>query len=145
MFLFCSPQFFIHHPDFCGMIMDAAAEHVLILLLVDEVHLYVQQGISFWHEICQLRDCFWKRMFHPRKVGNFPKVVFATGIMAQKYILMLKEITTTPLPVETIQWGAREDFSQRKIAMEFKNSKDHLFVLSLGWPRDLCTYFQKCS
>ena len=43
---------------------------------------------------------------------------------------MLAELTTIPLPVKTIQWGAHEDFSQRNIAMEFKNAKDYVECLN---------------
>ena len=42
---------------------------------------------------------------------------------------MVAELTIIPLPIETIQWGTPEDFSQR--AMEFKNSKDP--VKGLNW------------
>ena len=39
---------------------------------------------------------------------------------------MITELTTIPLPIKTIQLGSPSDFSQRNIAMEFKNLKDHV-------------------
>ena len=39
---------------------------------------------------------------------------------------MLTVLMTITLPIKTIQWGAPSDFSQRNIAVEFKNSKDHV-------------------
>ena len=44
LFLFSSPQFLCHHPEFSKMLLDKANERVLRLLVVDEVHLHVQQG-----------------------------------------------------------------------------------------------------
>jgi superfamily II DNA helicase RecQ len=63
LFLFFSPQFLCNHREFTNLLIAKAEERVLRLVVVDEVHLHVQQGTSFRSEIRQLKDVLFAKMF----------------------------------------------------------------------------------
>ena len=44
IFVICSPQFLVHNSNFCSTIIKASSERILRLVVIDEVHLYVQHG-----------------------------------------------------------------------------------------------------
>jgi len=44
VFIICSPQFFVHNPAFTKTIVEAGGRRILRLVVIDEVHLYVQHG-----------------------------------------------------------------------------------------------------
>ena len=51
MFVVCSPQFLVKNSQFCSTIIKASAAQILRLVVIDEVHLYVQHGSSFRADI----------------------------------------------------------------------------------------------
>jgi len=46
LFVFMSPHFLVHHPDALSIMLDASAAGVLRTVMIDEVHVLVQQGTS---------------------------------------------------------------------------------------------------
>ena len=126
IFLFSSPQFLCNHAEFTKLLIDKAQERVLRLMVVDEVHLHVQQGTSFRTEIREeLKDILFAKIFHKKKAGCHPKIVFATATMTKEYVGLLSSLTTIGLPPESIQWASHEDFAQRNIDMELVCSAEY--------------------
>ena len=61
LFLLLSLKFLILHEDFRKKLIIKANTGVLRLIKIDEVHLYVQHGVTFRHEIWILKGYFlWK-------------------------------------------------------------------------------------
>ena len=54
IFVICSPQFLVNNSQFCSTLVRANAERTLHLVVIDEVHLYVQHGSTFSADIRQL-------------------------------------------------------------------------------------------
>ena len=125
IFLFSSPQFLCNHSDLTNLLIVKAAERVLRLVVVDEVHLHVQQGMSFRSEIRELKDVFFAKVFARNKSGCHPKIIFATATMTKEYVGLLSALTTIGLPPSSIQWASHEDFQQRNISMEFLCSSQY--------------------
>ena len=101
------------------MLIVQAEARVLRLVVLDEVHLHVQQGTSFQNEIRQLKDVFFKKVFENKNVENRPKVIMATGTLMKAYVGMISALTTIGLQPESIQWASFGDFEQRNIDMQF--------------------------
>ena len=72
-FICSSPQFFTIHPAFCELMVKQANERVLQLIVVNEVHVYVQHGMSFRCEIRELKDVFFSKVFDKLKQSSRPK------------------------------------------------------------------------
>ena len=119
MFFFASPQFVCNHPEFAQMLILQAEARVLRLVVLDEVHLHVQQGTSFRNAIRQLKDVFFCKVFKNSKVENRPKVIMATGTMTKKYVGLISDLTEIGLPPASVQWASFGDFEQRNIDMQF--------------------------
>merc|ERR1712155_250958 len=79
VFILLSPQFMCEHRDFTKMLIDQAKNRVLRLVVVDKVHLHVQQGTSFRGELRLLNDIFLWEVFGNTPLHLTPKAVFATG------------------------------------------------------------------
>ena len=117
LFLFVSPHFLVEHPEAAEALLDAARMRTLRLVATDEMHLLVQQGLSFRKQIRALRDVFWLKLFR----GNpdfYPKFVGTTATMPVNYINHFTTLTTLPFPDENIFRASHYDFAQREIAME---------------------------
>ena len=74
------------HRDFTDMLVDQAKNRVLRLVVVDEVHLHVQQGMSFRGELRMLNDIFFRKVFGPTPTNLTPKAILATGTMISEYV-----------------------------------------------------------
>ena len=62
-FLLASPQFMANQPEFTRVLITEAHNRVLHLVVVDEVHLFIQQGILFCGDIYQLTVSFFLKVF----------------------------------------------------------------------------------
>jgi len=133
IFLFSSPQFLCFHPKFTKLLIDKADERVLRLVVVDEVHLHVQQGSSFCNETRQLRTEFFKPVFDrtKQKQHRTPKAIFTTATMMKNYVPLLEELTTIDLPPSCIQWATHNEYEQRNTEMLFKCSSNYTMHLNL--------------
>ena len=129
IFIICSPQFFVKNPAFTKTIVAAGERRILRLVVIDEVHLYVQHGSSFRADIRHLKDDLFVKVFHPTNPHLHPKAILATGTLQSQYILMASSLTTIGLPPTMWQWGSSNDFKQRNITMDLANSANHLTYL----------------
>ena len=59
LFIFLSPHFLVGHRDALFIMLYAVRQRTLRLIVLDEVHLHVQHGDSFRHQIRVLRDIFF--------------------------------------------------------------------------------------
>ena len=81
IFIFSLPQLLCNHPEFVQMLDNKALEAVLRVVVLDEIHLHVQQGTSFRKEIHELRPIFFDRIFDKRRGKLHQKIIFATGTL----------------------------------------------------------------
>ena len=63
VFLLSSPQFRVNHSELTAMLSRQAHRRLLLLVIIDEVHLHVQQGTTFHNESCELTTCFFLKVF----------------------------------------------------------------------------------
>jgi superfamily II DNA helicase RecQ len=110
VFLFVSPQFICYHSDFTKMLIGAVDRRVLRLVVLDEVHLHVQQGTSFRPEIRMLKDVFFAKAYHPSRRAVRPKTIMATGTMDSNYVLLASSLTGIGLPPSAVMWAGPSDF-----------------------------------
>jgi hypothetical protein len=121
-FLMISPQFFLYHDDLVdALLMAANANGTLRLVVCDEIHLMVQQGMTFRYEIRALRDRFFRPIFHPHpsvhSISN-PYFVGLSGSVPDDYIEDIATLTTIPFPEGSVLRGSPDTFAQRDIRME---------------------------
>ena len=80
MFLLSSPQFLTKNEDFRKSLIVKANTGVLRLIKIDEVHLYVQHGITFRQEIRMLKEVFFEKVYRQNNNKPFhPFVLAATA------------------------------------------------------------------
>ena len=126
-FAFMSPQFLVHHREALDVLLGAATRRVLRLVVLDEVHVHVQHGTSFRDVIRDLRDVFFRPVFHPSRHSGKIKALFASGTVPSDYIPLISQLTTIPLTIRNVVRGSYADFAQREIKM-FQH-----FVLKRGF------------
>jgi len=125
LFLLSSPQFLLKHTELLRVLESQAKERVLRLVVVDEVHLHVQQGTTFRHEIRALKEAFFAKVYDGSNLRENPKVVFATGTMRGDYVGLTSALTTIRIPPSAIIWAGPTEFAQRNISMDFRCSADY--------------------
>ena len=79
LFLMSSPQFLLKHVELVNVLAAQAKERVLRLVVVDEVHLHVQQGTTFRHEIRALKDAFFSQGVRRLRTRGQRKIRFRDG------------------------------------------------------------------
>ena len=94
MFLLLSPQFLIRNEDFRKTLIIKANTGVVRLIKIDEVHLYVQHGITFRREICMLKEVFFEKVYRQNNKPFHPFFLAATATMTHKYVDSLTQLTT---------------------------------------------------
>ena len=134
IFLFTSPLFFVNHPDFCVATVEAAKSSLLRLVVMEKVHLHVQHGSSSRDDIRNLKDVFFRPVSSPKVAGvpsNYihPRLLIATGTMANDYISLYLLLTTIGISHRNILWSLPNQFAQRNIHMIFFLSKKHVQLL----------------
>ncbi len=63
LFIFLLPQFLINHQNTINVFVTCAQERTLCLIAMDEAHIHVQHGTSFFNDICALHIDFFGRVF----------------------------------------------------------------------------------
>ncbi len=63
LFLLVSPHFLVEHPEACEALLVAGEAGTFCLVVTNEMHLLVQQGLSFWKQILALKDLLWLNLF----------------------------------------------------------------------------------
>ena len=121
-FLIASPQHLAHRSELTQMLANQAKNRVLRLVVVDEIHLFVQQGTSFRGEIRHLKECFFLRVFRGMPASQTPKLILTTGTMAKDYVPLASSMTMVNLPAASILWSPLREFEQRNIHMLFSCS-----------------------
>ena len=101
LFIICSPQFFVQNPAFTNTIVETGRRRILRLVVIDEVHLYVQHGTSFRADIRLLKDDLFAKVFDPNKPLLHPKAILATCTLQREYVSMVSSLTTIGLPSTT--------------------------------------------
>ena len=116
-FLIASPQHLAHHPELTQLLSHQARNRVLRLVVIDEIHLFVQQGTSFRGEIRHLKECLFLRVFRGVPASQTPKLILTTGTMAKEYVPLAAHMTMVKLSDDSILWSPMHEFEQRNIEM----------------------------
>jgi superfamily II DNA helicase RecQ len=93
-------------------------------VFLDEVHLYVDHGVSFREDIAGLRESFFSLVFPRNKPMVHPSFCAMTGTFTREHISDLSDLLSFQIPQTGIQWGTMEDFSRREIAILASVSDD---------------------
>ena len=118
MFLLSSPQFLAKHSDLTVMLSRQARRCVLWLVIIDEVHLHVQQGMTSRKEILELIMSFFLEVFSKSVPSQNQKVILATVTMRHDCIPLAASLTMLTLPPTALLRVKADDYVQRNIAME---------------------------
>ena len=82
VFVFLSPQHLCHNQRACNIFLGCGAKGTLRTVVMDEIHLHVSHGLSFRVECRQLKDIFFRPLFHPRDDDVFkPRLLCMTATM----------------------------------------------------------------
>ena len=119
IFVFLSPQHLCKYQSACNVFLACGAKGTLRTVAMDEIHLHVTHGLSFREEIRQLKDLFFKPLFHPHDREQFtPRLLCLTATMPSPYISGLEWLTTRSFrDLHAIQHGNVESFLQTNIYM----------------------------
>ena len=113
------------------MLSRQAHRRVLRLVIIDKVHLHVQQGTPFREEIQELTTFFFPKVFSKSVPSQNPKSILATDIMHHDYIPLAVYLTMLGLLPITLLWAKADDFPQHNIAMGFHCTFAHTVRLDL--------------
>jgi len=83
-FVAMSPHHLVHHRNALDAILAASRNGALRLVIIDEVHLHVQQGASFRIELRMLRELFFREHFHGPRANRHNKLVLFTATLANE-------------------------------------------------------------
>ncbi len=132
-FVFLSPHFLVNHSDARNMFIGACASGVVSVVVVDEVHLFVQQGLTFRNEILDLRDIFFRPVFHPSGGARVPYALGMSGTVPWGYDVDVSSIMTVKFTKDNTVRSSADEFAQREIHMRVRicNPGDYV-KLGLG-------------
>jgi hypothetical protein len=93
LFGLLSPQFLINHPNTLGVFIMCAQERMLLwLIAIDEVHIFVQHGLSFHEEICALRVKFFQLKYGNQPSNQRPRLIALTATFPTSYLHHLSSL-----------------------------------------------------
>ena len=117
IFIFLSPQHLCKHQSACNVFLACGAKGTLRTVAMDEAHLHVAHGLSFREECRQLKDIFFKPLFHPRDKDQYtPRLLCMTATMPSPYVSGLEWLTTRSFRhPHAIQRGDVNSFLQTNI------------------------------
>ena len=96
--------------------MNLITNKVMRLLVVDEVHLFVEFGMSFRKSICDLKkvlfDQLWKDKY---QIKLSVPIIFMSATFNDEYMKYLKLMTGISMHDYNIHWGARDTFSRKHV------------------------------
>ena len=113
------------------MLSRQARRRVLRLVIIDEVRLHVQQGMTFREETHELITSFFLKVFSKSVPSQNPKSILATGTMRHNYVHLAASLTMLSLPPTALLWVKADDFAQRNISIEFHCNFAHTMRLDL--------------
>ena len=119
IFVFLSPQHLCKHQSACNVFLGCGSKGTLRTVVMDEVHLHVAHGLSFREECRQLKDIFFKPLFHPQDDDVFkPRLLCLTATMPMYLYPGLEFLMTVPFRRHNaIQRDSMENFLQTNIHM----------------------------
>jgi hypothetical protein len=123
-FLFVSPQLIMNNPNVRNCLIKAHSKSILKSVFLDEVHLYVDHGVSFRDDIAALKESFFSIVFPPNKPSVHPCFCSMTGTFTRDQVSSLADLVGFTIPQSGIQWGSMEDFARREIEIVFSISDD---------------------
>ena len=98
---------------------------------MDEIHLHVAHGLSFRTECRELKDIFFKHVFHPRDKDQYkPRLICLTATMTTMLLPGLEYMMSVKFPPQCIHRGDVDDFLQLNIFMsqEVVSSGDYVRI-----------------
>ena len=119
IFIFLSPQHLCKHQSACNVFLACGAKGTLRTVAMNEAHLHVADGLSFREECRQLKDIFFKPLFHPRDKEQYtPRLLCLTTTMPSPLVSGLEWLTTRSFRhPHAIQRGDVDSFLQTNIHM----------------------------
>ncbi len=91
---FFSPQFIINHPDAQVIFIECSNSTTLCVVALDEAHIHVQHGTSFWSKIWALQVNFFSKIFGSQQPKLRPWLITLTATMPTPYLPLLTNLLT---------------------------------------------------
>jgi hypothetical protein len=124
VFLFCSPQIIQNDARVRNCLIEAHSKLLLKSVFLDEVHLYVEHGVSFRDDITQLKDSFFSFIFPSTNIRVHPCFCAMSATFTKKHVSNLEKLIGFSVPLSGVRWGLPDDFCRRDVEIRFSISDD---------------------
>ena len=112
---FVSPETLLKN-DWMKLMNKLNGKKVMRVLVIDEVHLFVEFGMSFRKSICDLKTVLFDKSWSNKlQVKLRLPILFMTATFNREYMKYLLIMTGVKLNDEHIHWGKKETFSRRHV------------------------------
>ena len=119
VFIFLSPQHLGRCNRSLKTFINCSWRGTLRSIFMDEVHLHVQQGLSFRKQCRELRDQLLAPCMHPPNQDYFvPRFVGLSATFPNEYIRGLQKLTSIRFSSASIMRGGVEEFCNTAIHMK---------------------------
>jgi len=120
IFLFSSPQAIVNDRNpWCSILKTLHGSGVLKLVVIDELHLYLQFGVSLRSEFKHLTTKLLDHIFPVSNKKKHPALLVMTATISASWLLLFKKMTKlTFLPCD-ILWASANEMSRRDVKMAF--------------------------
>ena len=106
IFLFVSPETLLKD-QWIKLLMKLISNKVMRLLVVDEVHLFVEFGMSFRKSICDLKKVLFDQLWKDKlQIKLSVPIIFMSTTFNVEYMKYLKLMTGISINDDNIHWGA---------------------------------------
>ena len=122
MFLSVSPHLLVVNIDARDALLEVAKKKTLCLIVIDEIHLHVQHGMTFWPENRTLRDIiFLWPLFHPKGWACVVKFlgISISATLPSLFTLDLSCLVLLLLNHAIVIRATAAEFAQHEIEMSF--------------------------
>ena len=120
IFLFSSPQAIVsQRTPWKGTLLDLHRRRILRLVVIDELHLYLQFGVSLRLEFKQLTNMLLKVLFPSSDLQSHPSLLVMTATITNRWLELFNKLTGISFIHSDILWALPDDMARRDVKMSF--------------------------
>ena len=130
VFLFSSPEEIIK-PCWCSCLLTLMARKSLKLIVIDEVHQFIDFGLTFRHSFCMLKKRLFEHVIDKKHVLNDPTslptvlrmpVLCMTATFNSHLVTMLEQMIGIRFLPKNFFWSYKDGMKKRHVEIDFKIS-----------------------
>jgi superfamily II DNA helicase RecQ len=120
IFLFSSPQAIVgERTPWKGTLLDLHRRRLLRLVVIDELHLYLQFGVSLRSEFKQLTNMLLNVLFPSSDLQSHPCLLVMTATITKRWLELFQKLTGISFIPSDILWALPDDMARRDVKVSF--------------------------